>query len=73
MSLTADEVTRLATLKSVRDKLIMGQAVDRVSYNGFETSFKASDLARVESEIEKLERKRDGKHTRQRGALRFRL
>lgn len=73
MSLTADEATRLATLKSVRDKLIMGQAVDRVSYNGFDTSFKAADLSRVEGEIEKLEAKASGQSGRARGAMRFQL
>lgn len=73
MSLTTEESTRLATLKTVRDKLMMGQVVQRVTYNGFETNFAPGDLARVESEIERLEAKAGGKSGRRRGAMGFRF
>lgn len=73
MSLTTDEAAQLATLRSVRDKLIMGQVPDRVLYAGFETWFKPADLPRIEGRIEELERKEAGKSTTRRGAMRFNL
>jgi hypothetical protein len=71
VSLTTEEATELATLKSVWSKLILGQAVDRVSYNGFETAFKPADLKRVEGRIDFLESKQCGGSGRKRGALGF--
>lgn len=73
MSLTTDEAARLATLKTVRDKLMLGQLPERVSYNGFDTQFTKADLTKIEGEIAKLESKAAGKSSRARGALGFRF
>lgn len=72
MSLSPDDAARLATLRSVRDKIIMGQSVVKATYNGFETDFRQGDLARIEAEIEKLERQSAGKPAGRRGAVGFR-
>jgi hypothetical protein len=73
VSLTTDEAARLATLKSVYDKIILGQSVTGVTYNGFQTTFGPADKKAVAAEIEKLERKAVGKCARARGAMRFNL
>lgn len=73
MSLTTDEATRLATLKTVYDKIITGQSVTGVSYNGFQTNFGPADKKAVAAEIEKLERKVAGKCSTARGAMGFNL
>lgn len=73
MSLTTDEAARLATLKSVLDKLAMGQLPERVSYNGFDTQFTKANQPWIEGEIAKLESKAAGKSCRARGALGFRF
>lgn len=73
MSLTADETADLAALKSARIKLVTGKNVVEASYNGFDTKFGPGDIARIDSLIEQLERKRDGKCDKARGAMRFKL
>ena len=50
---TADQA-RLTSLMAARDKLITGQAIAEVEYNGERRSYSKADMARLDREIDLL-------------------
>lgn len=73
MALTADELLRLNRLKADRDLQISGRAVSKVASGGRSKEMSSADLARMETEIERLEVKALTGRVRRRGSITFRF
>ncbi len=73
MSLSADEETTLADLKTAHTKLISGQQVARVGSGTNIVEFAKGDIDKCAQEIARLEAKKYGRRGGGRGAIRFRV
>lgn len=70
MALSVEEQADLAQLRSVRTRLISGQAVAKITANGRSVEYSQASLPKLEQVIASLERRERG---RRGGAIGFRL
>lgn len=54
MALSTADAARLVILQAARDKLIAGQAIAEIEYNGERRSYARADLQRLDDEITAL-------------------